>query len=214
MLLLLVSGENSLNQNSIKHILVQTDMKRITILATILLASVSVAMAQWITPLATTSNASDQVTLNVELHPIQTLFINSSQEKVDLEYKLTTDYSAGVSSLQEDHLKIYSTGAFIVQVQSATNDIVRAGGAETISASTIKVKAELGSTNSLAGQTMAEVSLSTTPTNLINSGVGGVDRNFNVTYSGLDLNGYLNNYFNDENPTVYTTTVTYTIAAQ
>ena len=189
-------------------------MKRIILFTTIILASVSVAMAQGAIPLTTAANASDQITLNVELHPIQTLFINSTQEKVDLEYKLTTDYSAGVSSLQEDHLKIYSTGAFIVQVQSATNDIKRAGGIETISASTIKVKAELGSTNSLAGQTMAEVSLSTTPTNLINSGVGGVDKNFNITYSGLDLNGYINNYFNDENPTVYTTTVTYTIAAQ
>lgn len=189
-------------------------MKKIILFAAILFASVSVAMAQAAVPPVVSADASDQVTLNVELHPIQTLFINSTQEKVDLEYKLTTDYSAGVSSLQEDHLKIYSTGAFIVQVQSATNDIKRAGGIETISASTIKVKAELGSTNSLAGQTMAEVALSTTPTNLINSGVGGVDKNFNITYSGLDLNGYVNNYFNDENPTVYTTTVTYTIAAQ
>lgn len=148
------------------------------------------------------------------MYPIQTLFVNSAQKRVDLEYKLTTNYSGGVSSLQEDHLKVYSTGAFIVQVASATNDIVRANGTETISASTLKVKAEVGSNNPLAGQTMAEVGLSTTPANLINSGTGGVDKNFNITYSGLDLNGYVNNYYNDENPTVYSTTVTYTIAAQ
>lgn len=189
-------------------------MKRIIILATILLASVSVAMAQAAVPPAPSTNSSDEVTLNVELHPIQTLFVNSNQKSVDLEYKLTTDYSGGVSSLQENHLTVYSTGAFIVQVASSEDDIKRVNGTETISASTIKVKAEEGSNNPLAGQTMAEVSLSTTPTNLINSGVGGVDRNFNITYSGLDLNGYVNNYFNDENPTVYSTTVTYTIAAQ
>lgn len=189
-------------------------MKRIVLFITILLASASVAMAQGANPLTTPVGTNDDVTLNVKLNPIQTLVVNSTHKNVDLEYKLTTDYSGGVSSLQKDHLKIYSTGAFIVQVASATNDIKRAGGIETISASTIKVKAEVGTTSPLTGQTMAEVSLSTTPTNLINSGVGGVDKNFNITYSGLDLNGYINNYFNDENPTVYTTTVTYTIAAQ
>ena len=93
-------------------------MKRIILFTTIILASVSVAMAQAAVPPVVSADASDQVTLNVELHPIQTLFINSTQEKVDLEYKLTTDYSAGVSSLQEDHLKIYSTGAFEENVES------------------------------------------------------------------------------------------------
>lgn len=180
-------------------------MKKLILFAAILFAGASVVKAQ---------SASDGTILNVKLHPIQTIVVNSTQNIVDLEYKLTTDYSGGVSSLQADHLKIYSTGAFIVQVASATNDIVRANGTETISASTIKVKAEEGTNNSLTGQTMAEVSLSATPTNLINSGTGGVDKNFNITYSGLDLNGYVNNYYNDENPTVYTTTVTYTIAAQ
>lgn len=180
-------------------------MKKFILFAAILFAGISVANAQ---------TNTGEATLNVRLYPLQTIVVNPAQDNINLDYKLTTDYSGGVSSLQEDHLKIYSTGAFIVQVASATNDIVRAGGTETISASTLKVKAALGTTNSLAGQTMAEVGLSTTPTNLINSGTGGVDKNFNITYSGLDLNGYVNNYFNDENPTVYTTTVTYTIAAQ
>ena len=180
-------------------------MKKILLFTAILFASIIMATGQ---------TASDEATLTVRLHAIQSIVVNPIQELNYLDYITTDDYRDGVSLKRNDHLTIFSTGAFIVQVQSATNDIKRAGGIETISASTIKVKAELGSTNSLAGQTMAEVSLSTTPTNLINSGVGGVDRNFNITYSGLDLNGYVNNYFNDEKPTVYSTTVTYTIAAQ
>lgn len=180
-------------------------MKKILLFAAILFAGTSLVKAQ---------NASNVTTLNVRLYPLQTIVVNPAISEVNLDYKLTTDYKNGVSSLQEDHLKIYSTGAFIVQVASATNDIKRTNGTETISASTIKVKAAAGTTNALTGQTMAEVGLSTTPTNLINSGTGGVDKNFNITYSGLDLNGYVNNYYNDENPTVYTTTVTYTIAAQ
>lgn len=182
-------------------------MKKVILFAAILFAGFSVVNAE-------SPTATDEATLNVRLYPIQTLVVNPAQKNINLDYITVANYNDGVSSLQEDHLKIYSTGAFIVQVASATNDIVRAGGTESISASTLKVKAEVGSNNPLAGQTMAEVGLSTTPTNLINSGTGGVDKNFNITYSGLDLNGYVNNYFNDENPTVYTTTVTYTIAAQ
>lgn len=180
-------------------------MKKLILFAAILFAGVSVVNAQ---------TATDNVTLNVKLNPIQTIVVNSTQKNIDLEYKTTVNYGEGVSSLQADHLNIYSTGAFIVQVASNVDDIKRVNGAETISASTIKVKAEEGSTNPLAGQTMAEVNLSTTAANLINSGTGGVNKNFNITYSGLDADGYVNSYFNDENPTVYTTTVTYTIAAQ
>lgn len=180
-------------------------MKKVILFAAILFAGVSVASAQ---------TNPNETTLNVRLYPIQTLVVNPIQNNVNLDYKTTDNYSKGVASLQQDHLKIYSTGAFIVQVASSTNDIVRVGGTETISASTLKVKAEVGTTNPLSGQTLAEVGLSTTATNLINSGTGGVDKNFNITYSGLDLNGYVNNYFDNENPTVYTTTVTYTIAAQ
>ncbi|MFA5555181.1 MAG: hypothetical protein WDA68_11605 [Phycisphaerae bacterium] len=182
-------------------------MKKFILFAAILFAGVSVVKADGPT-------ASADATLNVRLYPLQTIVVNPAQNNINLDYVTVANYNDGVSSLQADHLKIYSTGAFIVQVASANNDITRAGGTETISASTIKVKAEEGTTNPLTGQTMAEVGLSTTPTNLINSGTGGVDKNFNITYSGLDLNGYVNNYFNDENPTVYSTTVTYTIAAQ
>ena len=181
-------------------------MKKVILFAAILFAGVSVVKAD--------EPANNEVKLNVRLNPIQTLFVNSAQTEVNLDYSTVENYSNGVSSEQEDHLTVYSTGAFIVQVASDVNDIKRVNGDETISASTIKVKAQEGTTNKLTGSTLAEVSLSTTATNLINSGTGGVDKNFNITYSGLDANGYVNSYFNVENPTVYTTTVTYTISAQ
>jgi hypothetical protein len=149
------------------------------------------------------------------LNPIQTLLVNPSQKSVELEYTNIGHYSDGVSDTKKDHLTIYSTGGFVVTVQSEVDDIKRANGAETISASTIKVKAADGSTNKLQGASVGTaVSLSTTPTNLINSGIGGVNRNFNITYSGMGADGYVNKYFKDESPTVYETTVTYAIIAQ
>src|SRR5690606_10684104 len=140
-------------------------VKKTILTSAIIFATVAATFAQ--IPGAIPSNATDQTTLNVILNPIQTLVVNPAQKTVDLEYKNISDYAAGVSSTQEDHLKIYSTGGFIVTVQSAIDDMARAKGSETISASTIKIKAENGSTNALTGATVGtEVSLSTTPTSL------------------------------------------------
>lgn len=181
-------------------------MKKIILTSAIIFAAVTATFAQ----------STDNVTLNVKLNPIQTLVVNSGQKIVNLEYKNVGDYSNGVKSTQADHLKIYSTGAFAVTVNSDVDDIKRAGGAETIAASGIKVKAEMGSTNGLTNATLSEVSLSKAggTNTIIQSAVGGVDKNFDITYSGLGANAYVNKYFNAEKPTVYTTTVTYTIAAQ
>ena len=187
-------------------------MKKIILFAAILFAGVSVVKAD---EPAALSN-SDNTTLNVKLNPIQTLFINPSQKIVDLEYKNVTDYKNGVSLDQKDHLTVYSTGAFAIKVNSSENDIKRANGTETIKSSTLSVQASPGTNNPLQGifQTATGVKLSTTATTLFSNGTGGVDLAFNVKYSGIGGDTYVNSYFNDENPTVYSTTVTYTIVAQ
>lgn len=158
--------------------------------------------------------ATDITTLNVKLNAIQTLVVNPAQKNVTLDYVTTDNYNLGVNSLQKDHLKIYSTGAFHVQVASATDLIKRTSGDETIDASSLKVLSAIGTTNPLTGATVGEVELSTTASDIISSDVGGVDRNFDITYGGLGGNGYVNKYINTESPTVYTTTLTYTIAAK
>jgi len=180
-------------------------MKKIILTIAIISLSLTAGFAQ---------KLSDNATLNIKLNAIQTIEVNATQKAVDLIYKSVEDYSKGVSLEQTDHLKVYSTGAFFVTVNSAVNDITRTNGEETIAASTIKIKASEGSTNKLSGATVGEASLSTTATNIISSGVGGVNKNFNITYSGMGADAYVNKYFNDETPTTYSTVVTYTIAAQ
>lgn len=182
-------------------------MKRIILMAAILFAGFAIAKAQ-------APTATDNTTLKVKLNAIQTLVVNSAQKNVILDYITTDNYNDGVESLQEDHLKVYSTGAFHVQVASASDQIANASATDIIEAANLKVTSTLGTTNKLTGATVGEVSLSTTATDIISSDLGGVDRNFNITYAGLGGNGYVNNYISTENPTVYTTTVTYTIAAK
>ena len=49
---------------------------------------------------------------------------------------------------------------------------------------------------------------------LISSNHGVVDKTINVEYKGAGADAYINNYIASQNPTVYTTELTYTITAQ
>ncbi|MHA6727005.1 hypothetical protein ACX3PU_02955 [Chryseobacterium sp. A301] len=186
-------------------------MKKSAILFGALLGLVSItANAQ------TTATA----TVNVRLHPIQTIIVNPSNQNVNLDYNTEADYLNGVDATQADHLTVYSTGAFAVTVKSDTDKLksTATGVTEDIEASDIFVTASAGTTNALEATGVTyepAVSLKTTPTALFSSTIGGVNKNVNVNYAAKgDLDAYVNKYFNVENPTVYTTTVTYTIAAQ
>lgn len=180
-------------------------MKKTILTSALLLTATVFAFAQ----------ETDDVTLSVVLKPIQTIEISAATDKnIELIYDSKEAYAQGVEVELPDHLTVYSTGAFSVTAQSETDNIKHGNGAETISASTINVLASNGQANPLSGANYNNVSLSTTPTDLISSSTGGVNKTFNVKYSGIGADGYLNNYFNDENPTVYTTTVTYSIVAK
>lgn len=178
------------------------------ILITILIVTSTIAVAQ-----TQSSGSSGSVTLSLRLSPIQTLLVNSSQKSIDLVYTDANDYRNGVTSEQKDHLKIFSTGAFTVNVQSESDEIKRSDGDESISAHTLKVKAAPGASNAMTDATVNEVSLSSTATNIITSGVGSANRTFNITYSGMGADAYVNKYYDNESPTIYSTTVTYTITA-
>ncbi|MGV1001743.1 hypothetical protein ACTS9U_10040 [Empedobacter falsenii] len=151
-------------------------------------------------------------TLNVKLHPIQTILIGANST-VDLEYQTKDDYSNGVTKTMNDHLIVYSTGGFAVKVKSENENLVRKEGDSKIAVNTINLVATLGTGNQ-SGSTFSAVTLDKSDKNLISSKVGGTDLKFNVAYSGTGGDAYVNKYNNVENPTVYTTTVTYTIEAQ
>lgn len=179
-------------------------MKKLLLTSAIILTATVFSFAQ---------TGSAEVTLNVKLNPIQTIEISGTSKNIDLVYDSEADYADGVEVYIPDHLKVYSTGGFVVSVKSDLDNIQRVAGAETIDASTIIVQASEGS-KSLSGADYSDVSLSATEKTLISSYTGGADKTFNIKYAGIGADGYLNKYFSDENPTVYTTKVTYSIVAQ
>ncbi len=179
-------------------------------LAIFTLATLAIALTS-----KTYAQASDEVTLNVRLHPIQTIIVNGSQKTVNLDYITTDDYASGVELEQEDHLSIYSTGGFQVSVKSNSSTLESAHQdvTENINASDIQITPSQG-TSPLAGSTLQAISLSDQDQPLISNTIGGVGRTFNIKYEGAGGDAYVNKYFNVENPTTYTTTVVYTIEAQ
>ena len=159
------------------------------------------------------NKTTDDVTLNIKLHKIQSLVVNAGQKTVNLEYKEIADYAGGVESDQKDHLEVFSTGAFTISAKTSNatlNGIT--GNDKTIDAKDVLLLASLGSNNTLTGATMTSTSLSNTDKAVIASSKGGRDLKFNIQYkTNHATDAYINHFRNSENPTVYTTQVTYTI---
>lgn len=182
--------------------------------------TVEASFAQ-VLPLAGKGSAlvSDDVSLNVRLNPIQTIEVTTSQRIVNIDYVTRADYQNGVSNTQANHLTIYSTGGFVVSVSSLADYIennyaVSSRSKEMINASGITISASDGS-NPLTGVLYsANVPLSKEGSVLFSKGTGGIDKNFNITYTAENLDAYVNKQVNGEVETVYNTTVVYTIAAQ
>ena len=159
------------------------------------------------------TDKSATATLNVNLYPVQSIVVNSLQKKVDLDYNTTTAYKYGVASLQEDHLEVYSVGGFAVSVASSDN---LTNGDDNIPSSDIKITPSEGTIKPLAGAKLSftGVELSTTAQKIISSDLGANNATFNIEYGAKGNNEYFARYKKSDSPTVYTTTVTYTIAAQ
>ena len=140
---------------------------------------------------------SDNVTLNIILRPIQNITVNPLQKTVDLIYDSAEKYEQGDSSRQTEHLEIFSSGGFAVQVSGTSFEMD----------GDIKIIADPVQPNPTYSFT--PVDLNQTPTDLIIGGRGGRQK-FNVTY---DNSGGANKYFDKEYKT-YTSEITYTITAR
>lgn len=140
---------------------------------------------------------SDNVTLNIILRPIQTITVNPLQKSIDLVYDSVDKYEQGDSSRQTEHLEIFSSGGFAVQVSGTSFEM---DGDIKIIADPVRPNPTYSFTS---------VDLNQTPTDLIIGGRGGRQK-FNVTY---DNSGGANKYFDKEYKT-YTSEITYTITAR
>ena len=166
-------------------------MKTIKRLATTLLLSPALVSGQ------TPQGVEDNVNLSIELKAVQTITVNPLQKTVDLIYDSSDKYESGIVSYQSEHLEVFSSGGFAVQVSGTSFEMD----------GDIKIIADPVQPNPTYSFT--SVDLNQTPTDLIIGGRGG-RQNFNVTY---DNSGGANKYFDKEYKT-YTSEITYTITAR
>lgn len=160
---------------------------------------------------------SDQVTVNIKFKPVQSIVVNSGQKTVNLEYYTLQNYQEGVSVTMNDHLEVFSSGGFQVEVKT-NGDFTREEGNETILAREVKVQAApgTGNTGDFGSGGLPQVSLSSNEQPLIGATTGG-NFKFHVTYDNTADGGnfaYLNKHVRPEETSVYTATVTYLIAAK
>ena len=160
---------------------------------------------------------TDNATLNVRLNPIQTLVVNAQQKTVNIDYATKDHYKDGVSSKQANHLNIFSTGGFEVKVQASGSELTKQGntGNGNIAASTIKIIATKGTNDGLVdAEHKQNVELSATEGIIVSSTKGARDKNIDIEYKAAGNDAYLDKYVANQTPTVFTTTVTYTIYAK
>lgn len=133
------------------------------------------------------------VNLSIELRPVQALTVNPLQKEVKLIYDSAEKYESGTALRQTEHLEIFSSGGFAVQVSRTTLELDDV----TITADPVDPNPTY---------TFIPVDLQESPTDLIIGGRGGRQK-FNVTYNSHGA------YFDKEYKT-YTSEITYTITAR
>jgi hypothetical protein len=156
--------------------------------------------------------ANTNVTVNIKFTPIQTIEVNGSQNEVNFVYENIATYQSGASDqFKEKHLKINSSGPFVVNVMSTNFD----GDLSDITIPASDVAVQVVNTTGYTGAGIeAPLRLSATKKTLFTSTVGGMNLEFNVTYSnpGGKNGKYLEGYLKGEE-VIYTADVTYEIIA-
>ena len=165
-----------------------------------------------------TANAQTATaTLNVKLAAVQSITINS-MPIVDMEYNLSTDYSgAGVEATAIDHLKVVSSGGFVISVSVPSEEISASSSpTEKILASGIKIVASYGTGNNDGStfEPLAPLTTGTTTTGevLLTSTTGGASKLYTVKYQGAGSGAYFGKRIG-LGTTTYTTPIQYSIIA-
>ncbi len=197
-------------------------MKKLLLFTAILFASITMGNAQNEKPdyqrtghqsvtQGINGNASTQLT--IVLNPIQSISVNTSN--VSLVYTTVSDYENGVSSGKiENHLQIYSTGGYKVNVgYSGVSDTGNGTDAnqmfESVNVAVTKKSGVVAHINDTKLQPLTE-----TRSSIISYSKGAFNQMFDVDYQGAksDADGvkYMDNVIGGGQRT-YTATVTYTI---
>lgn len=75
-------------------------------------------MLLWAIPHLLFGQGSASVQLNVRIAQVQSLTVNENQHQVNLDFSSKEDFRRGVEVLQPAHIKVFSSGRFVVKVSA------------------------------------------------------------------------------------------------
>lgn len=161
----------------------------------------------------------DAVTVNLKFAPIQSIQVNPSQKTVNFEYSSPEDYMYGLGEKTQtfnDHLTVYHSGGFRVEVQSS--GFLNSDNLLDETEDHVTIKATNGTGNNRSNYSFEDnFSLNKKQSStFISSPGGGMGLKFNVAYTHNDSEANRAKYIDlttGEVTTVYTAEVTYTIVS-
>lgn len=163
---------------------------------------------------------SDNVTVNLIFKPIQSIQVNPSQKTVNFEYSSPEDYMNGLGEKTQtfdDHLTVYHSGGFQVDVQSS--GFLNSGNLLDETEDHVTITATNGTDNNRSNYSFVDnFSLNKKqPSTFITSPGGGMGLKFDVAYTHNDSEANRAKYIDLTTglvKTVYTAEVTYTIVSK
>jgi hypothetical protein len=169
-------------------------MRRVIIIPVLILSSIVMLYAQ-----------SSSVRLDVVLNHVNHLIVNPAQTVTTLSYNTVEDYQNGVEVVQKEHLTVFSTSAYVLNVKLANQDFVQVGGRSNehanISLPNIRVAATPSSANPSPNLTLSPATaLGIADHNLISSTAPAFNATFDVSYQGPGSNEFVK--YAEENKTV------------
>jgi hypothetical protein len=153
---------------------------------------------------------SGRVMVNINLHRVQIIKVNPIQSEVHLDYKQPDDYEDGVNSLQENHLTIFSTGAYEVFVSSdqPLSYIHENQQADIHNALMVRANNPNGGSG---GILLNSVYIQQSKQSIISSDKGDFGISFDIEYHGMGGNAFLNLIDASKELTIKQTNLVYTI---
>lgn len=135
--------------------------------------------------------AQSEATLSVKLAPIQVIEVNPDQSAVVLDYENTIDYIKGNLMNSPDHLRMYSTGGFVVKVEAA--DLYGEGIDYGMLLPEIVINPRPDKFNSFEGMHIVAADLTPFPTTIIRNDKGAINKTFGIEYLTKDESSQINN---------------------
>jgi len=158
-------------------------------------------------------------TVNVVLADVRSIKINPTQSVVTLNFNSASDYTNGVTSQQNAHLEVTSTGGYIIKVKASNANLQN--NTNTIPVSTINISPKVNSSsnigsaiigsysNTMASTYLYPANLTVSPSLIIESSKGSPKTMYDIQYKASGGVNYMN-----KAPGNYSVTITYSIEPQ